>query len=91
MLNIANVKITSVKVKIYSAIAIILYVYGYNYLRFQCVYDVALGGQLGTIYHLTRIECGVDQPEEVRIKIVAPRSNPRIPSVFWVWKSVDNK
>ncbi|XP_059645805.1 NAD(P)H-quinone oxidoreductase subunit K, chloroplastic-like [Cornus florida] len=47
------------------------------------------GGLLASVYHLTRIEYGVDQPEEVCIKVFAPRRNPRIPSVFWVWKSVD--
>ncbi|MFS7940099.1 putative NADH dehydrogenase (quinone) [Helianthus anomalus] len=47
------------------SIAVILYVYGYNYLRSQCAYDVALGGLLASVYHLTRIEYGVDQPEEV--------------------------
>ncbi|GJV50919.1 NADH dehydrogenase subunit J, chloroplast [Tanacetum coccineum] len=71
------------------SIAVILYVYGYNYLRSQCAYDVAPGGLLASVYHLTRIEYGVDQPEEVCIKVFAPRRDPRIPSVFWVWKSVD--
>ncbi|KAJ0801774.1 putative NADH dehydrogenase (quinone) [Helianthus annuus] len=71
------------------SIAVILYVYGYNYLRSQCAYDVAPGGLLASVYHLTRIEYGVDQPEEVCIKVFAPRKDPRIPSVFWVWKSVD--
>nr|UKB86495.1 ClpP1 [Campsis grandiflora] len=47
------------------------------------------GGLLASVYHLTRIEYGVDQPEEVCIKVFASRRNPRIPSVFWVWKSVD--
>ena len=65
------------------------YIYGYNYLRSQCAYDVAPGGLLASVYHLTRIEYGVDQPEEVCIKVFAQRRNPRIPSVFWVWKSVD--
>ncbi|KAI3797151.1 hypothetical protein L1987_32404 [Smallanthus sonchifolius] len=46
------------------SIAVILYVYGYNYLRSQCAYDVAPGGLLASVYHLTRIEYGVDQPEE---------------------------
>nr|UFH83512.1 NADH-plastoquinone oxidoreductase subunit J [Hymenidium amabile]WNH40518.1 NADH-plastoquinone oxidoreductase subunit J [Hymenidium amabile] len=66
-----------------------IYIYGYNYLRSQCAYDVAPGGLLASVYHLTRIEYGVDQPEEVCIKVFSPRKNPRIPSVFWVWKSVD--
>ncbi|KAJ0803695.1 putative NADH dehydrogenase (quinone) [Helianthus annuus] len=56
------------------SIAVILYVYGYNYLR----------SNVPMI-----IEYGVDQPEEVCIKVFAPRKDPRIPSVFWVWKSVD--
>ncbi|KAJ0735104.1 putative NADH dehydrogenase (quinone) [Helianthus annuus] len=71
------------------SIAVILYVYGYNYLRSQCAYDVAPGGLLASVYHLTRIEYGVDQPEEVCIKVFSPRKDPRIPSVFWIWKSVD--
>lgn len=66
-----------------------MYIYGYNYLRSQCAYDVAPGGLLASVYHLTRIEYGVDQPEEVCIKVFAPRSNPKIPSVFWVWKSAN--
>lgn len=55
------------------SIAVILYVYGYNYLRSQCAYDVAPGGLLASVYHLTRIEYGADQPEEVCIKVFAPR------------------
>ena len=70
-------------------IAVILYVYGYNYLCSQCAYDVAPGGLLASVYHLTRIEYSLDQPEEVCIKVFLPRQNPRIPSIFWVWKSVD--
>uniref|UniRef100_A0A6N2NGH3 NADH:ubiquinone oxidoreductase-like 20kDa subunit domain-containing protein n=1 Tax=Salix viminalis TaxID=40686 RepID=A0A6N2NGH3_SALVM len=78
------------KAEDWHSIAVILYVYGYNYLRSQCAYDVAPGGLLASIYHLTRIEYGIlDQPEEVCIKVFAPRKNPRIPSVFWVWKSAD--
>ncbi|CAN6447686.1 unnamed protein product [Victoria cruziana] len=40
------------------------YVYGHNYLRSQCAYDVAPGGLLAFVYHLTRIQVGVDQSEE---------------------------
>nr|XP_029152633.1 uncharacterized protein LOC114927093 [Arachis hypogaea] len=47
------------------------------------------GGLLASVYHLTRIESGIDQPEEVCIKVYVPRKNPRIPSIFWVWKSAD--
>ncbi|XP_054793103.1 NAD(P)H-quinone oxidoreductase subunit K, chloroplastic-like [Prosopis cineraria] len=47
------------------------------------------GGLLASVYHLTRIEYGIDQPEEVCIKVFVSRKNPRIPSIFWVWKSAD--
>ena len=84
-----GIETLQIKPEDWHSIAVILYVYGYNYLRSQCAYDVAPGGLLASVYHLTRIEYGVDQPEEVCIKVFAPRSNPRIPSVFWVWKSAD--
>nr|DAD20093.1 TPA_asm: hypothetical protein HUJ06_021556 [Nelumbo nucifera] len=41
-------------------------------------------GLLASVYHY-EIQYGVDQPEEVCINICA-RRNPRIPSVFWIWK-----
>ena len=44
---------------------------------------------LASVYHLTRLEYGIDQPEKVCIKIFVARKNPRIPSIFWVWKSAD--
>ncbi|KAL4599384.1 hypothetical protein ACB092_11G123200 [Castanea dentata] len=69
------------------SIAVILYVYGYNYLRSQCAYNVASGGILASVYHLMKVAYGIDQPKEVCIKVFAPRWNPRIPSIFWVWKS----
>ncbi|KVH87470.1 NADH:ubiquinone oxidoreductase, 30kDa subunit, partial [Cynara cardunculus var. scolymus] len=58
------------------SITVILYVYGYNYLCFECAYDVAPGGLLA--------KYGVDQPEEVCIKVFASRRDPRIPSVSGV-------
>nr|YP_009987905.1 NADH dehydrogenase subunit J [Paphiopedilum spicerianum]QNL17701.1 NADH dehydrogenase subunit J [Paphiopedilum spicerianum] len=64
-------------------------VYGYNYLRSQCAYDVAPDGFLASVYHLTKIRYGIDKPEEVCIKVFAPRSNSRTPSVFWIWRSTD--
>ncbi|QCE13737.1 NADH dehydrogenase I subunit K [Vigna unguiculata] len=84
-----GIETLQIKPEDWHSIAVILYVYGYNYLRSQCAYDVAPGGLLASVYHLTRIEYGIDQPEEVCIKVFASRRNPRIPSVFWVWKSAD--
>ncbi|KAI3843245.1 hypothetical protein MKX03_030742, partial [Papaver bracteatum] len=38
-----------------------------TFFKYQssCAYDVAPGGLLASVYHLTRIEYGVDQPEEI--------------------------
>ncbi|KAL0748763.1 hypothetical protein Bca101_030765 [Brassica carinata] len=84
-----GIETLQIKPEDWHSIAVILYVYDYNYLRSQCAYDVAPGGLLASVYHLTRIEYGVNQAEEVSIKVFTHRSNPRIPSVFWVWKSTD--
>ncbi|EYU40231.1 hypothetical protein MIMGU_mgv1a020691mg, partial [Erythranthe guttata] len=51
-----------IKPEDWHSIVVNLYVYGYNYLSSKCAYDVAPGGLLATVYHLTRIEYGVDQP-----------------------------
>ncbi|KAF8098583.1 hypothetical protein N665_0263s0012 [Sinapis alba] len=60
-----GIKMLQIKPEDWHSIAVILYVYVYNYLRSQCAYDVAPGGLLASV------------------------SNPKIPSVFWVWKSTD--
>ncbi|KAH0440297.1 hypothetical protein IEQ34_023854 [Dendrobium chrysotoxum] len=65
------------KTEDWDSIAVISYVYGYNYLRSQCAYDVAPGGFLASVYH----------QNTVCIKVFAPRSNPQTPSVFWIWRS----
>ena len=67
-----GVETLQIKPEDWHSISVILYVYGYNYLRSQCAYDVAPGGLLASVYHLTRIEYGVDQPEEVCIKVFVP-------------------
>nr|UCU08784.1 NADH-plastoquinone oxidoreductase subunit J [Cycas schumanniana] len=72
-----------------ASVAVALYVYGFNYLRSQCAYDVAPGGSLASVYHLTNIQDDADQPEEICIKVFVPRKNPRITSIFWIWKSAD--
>ncbi|KAL3498051.1 hypothetical protein ACH5RR_040783 [Cinchona calisaya] len=59
-----GIETLQIKTDDWHSIALIIYIYGYNYLRSQCAYDVALGGLLASMYHLTRIEYGADQPEE---------------------------
>ncbi|KAF1864828.1 hypothetical protein Lal_00031787 [Lupinus albus] len=65
-----GIKTLQIKPLDWHSIAVSLYVYGYNYLRSQCAYDVAPGGLLASVYHLMRIECGIDQPEEICIKFL---------------------
>lgn len=56
----------------------------------QCGYDSAPGGDLVSVYHLAKL---VDNPqdkiEEVRIKVFVPRTNPSVPSVYWIWRTAD--
>ena len=79
-----GIETLQIKLGDWHSITIILYVYGYNYLHSQCAYDAALGRLLANVYHLMRIVYGIDEPEEVCIKVFAPRWNPRILSVFWL-------
>ncbi|KAL2922386.1 NAD(P)H-quinone oxidoreductase subunit J chloroplastic [Bienertia sinuspersici] len=50
-----GVETLQIKSEDWHSIAVILYVYGYNYLCSQFAYDVAPGGLLASVYHLTRI------------------------------------
>uniref|UniRef100_A0A3Q7ECE6 NADH:ubiquinone oxidoreductase 30kDa subunit domain-containing protein n=1 Tax=Solanum lycopersicum TaxID=4081 RepID=A0A3Q7ECE6_SOLLC len=38
-----------------------------------------------------RIEDGVAKLEDLCIKVFASRRDTRIPSVFWIWKSIDSQ
>ncbi|CAN0931442.1 NAD(P)H-quinone oxidoreductase subunit J, chloroplastic [Linum grandiflorum] len=71
-----GIETLQIKPEDWHSIAVIFYVYGYNYLRCQCAYDVAPGGLLSSVYHLTRIEYGIDQPEEVCIKYLPRGLSP---------------
>nr|WP_290224371.1 NAD(P)H-quinone oxidoreductase subunit J [Trichocoleus desertorum] len=70
-------------------IATALYAYGFNYLRCQGGYDSGPGQELVSFYDLTKVGDYSDRPDEVRIKVFLPREDPRIPSVYWVWKTAD--
>lgn len=70
-------------------IATALYAYGFNYLQCQCGYDSGPGQDLVSMYHLVKLSDDADRPEEVRIKVFVPREDPRVPSVYWIWKAVD--
>lgn len=70
-------------------LATALYAYGFNYLQCQCGYDVGPGEELVSMYHLVKVEDDVTEPEEVRVKVFLPREDPRVPSVYWIWKAAD--
>lgn len=66
-----------------------LFKYGFNYLRSQLAYDSEPGGDLVSVYHLVQMTDTADQPDEVCIKVFLPRTNPKVPSVFSIWKTAD--
>jgi len=66
-----------------------LYAYGFNYLQCQCAYDTGPGSELVSTYHLIKLSDNADRPEEVRVKVFVPREDPRVPSVYWIWKTAD--
>ncbi|KAG8369420.1 hypothetical protein BUALT_Bualt14G0009700 [Buddleja alternifolia] len=61
--NYQGIETLQIKQEDWHSIAVILNVYGYNYLRCQCAYDVAPG-------HLTRIEYGVVNEKRARQEIL---------------------
>nr|YP_010889752.1 NADH-plastoquinone oxidoreductase subunit J [Pyrrosia adnascens]YP_010889839.1 NADH-plastoquinone oxidoreductase subunit J [Pyrrosia hastata]WJJ69600.1 NADH-plastoquinone oxidoreductase subunit J [Pyrrosia adnascens]WJJ69687.1 NADH-plastoquinone oxidoreductase subunit J [Pyrrosia hastata] len=84
-----GVEILQIKSEEWLSVAVAPYAYGFNYLRSQCAYDSAPGGYLVSVYHLTQVRDHSDQLEEVCVKIFVPRINPRIPSVYWIWRGSD--
>lgn len=70
-------------------VAMALYNYGFNYLQCQGAYDLGPGKQLVSFYHLIKVADNVTKPEEVRIKVFLDRENPRVPSVYWIWRGAD--
>jgi NAD(P)H-quinone oxidoreductase subunit J len=66
-----------------------LYAYGFNYLRCQGGYDAGPGSDLVSVYELVKLSDNADRPEEVRVKVFLPREDPRIESVYWIWKTAD--
>jgi NAD(P)H-quinone oxidoreductase subunit J len=62
---------------------------GFNYLQCQGGYDAGPGAELVSLYHLLKVADDVVRPEEVRVKVFLPRADPRLPSVYWLWKTAD--
>ncbi len=70
-------------------VATALFAYGFNYLRCQCAYDLGAGQDLVSVYDLVKVSSDADNPEKIRLKVFLPREDPRVPSVYWIWKSAD--
>jgi len=58
-------------------------------LQCQCAYDSGPGQDLVSMYHLIKLSDNADRPEEVRVKVFLPWEDPRVPSVYWIWKTAD--
>ncbi len=63
--------------------------FGFNYLQCQGAYDEGAGKNLVSFYHLVKVSDNADSTEEVRIKVFLPRDNPKVASVYWIWKAAD--
>ncbi|MEL6930920.1 MAG: NAD(P)H-quinone oxidoreductase subunit J [Cyanobacteria bacterium J06600_6] len=87
--DVSNIEMIEVDAELLLPIATALYGYGYNYLQCQGAYDMGPGKELVSFYHLIKVADNVEQPEEVRIKVFLPRDNPKVPSVYWIWKAAD--
>lgn len=88
-LDHAGVEVIKVEADFLLPIATALYAYGFNYLQFQCGMDLGPGQDLVSVYHLIKVSDNADRPDEVRLKVFLPRENPRVPSVYWIWKTAD--
>lgn len=88
-LDASNAEMIKVEPDFLIPFATALYAYGFNYLQCQGAYDAGPGKELVSFYHLIKVGDNADRPEEVRLKVFLPRDNPRVPSVYWIWKTAD--
>ncbi|MEN9227080.1 MAG: NAD(P)H-quinone oxidoreductase subunit J [Gloeomargarita sp. GMQP_bins_120] len=84
-----GVEILRVEREVLLPIATALYGYGFNYLRCQGGYDVGPGQDLVSFYYLVKLADNADRPEEVCLKVFLPRHDPKVPSVYWIWRTAD--
>jgi NAD(P)H-quinone oxidoreductase subunit J len=82
-----GVEIVKVKAADLLPVANTLYNQGYVYLRCQCAYDVGPGDDLVSVYHIMNLN--PKDLRQVRLKVYLPRDNPRVPSVYWIWRTAD--
>lgn len=88
-LDASGVEMLKVDPEFLIPFATALYAYGFNYLQCQGAYDSGPGQDLVSFYHLIKVSDNAEKPEEVRVKVFLPRDNPRVASVYWIWKAAD--
>ena len=84
-----GVEVIKVEPQFLLPISTALFAYGFNYLQCQGAYDEGPGLSLVSFYHLIKVSDHADRPEEVRVKVFLPRADPRVASVYWIWKAAD--
>lgn len=85
----SGVEVIKVEPELLIPFSTALYANGFNCLQCQGGYDLGPGDQLVSFYHLIKVSDSADKPDEVRLKVYLPRENPKVPSVFWIWKGAD--
>jgi len=88
-LDASGIEMIKVEADFLVPFASALYSYGFNCLQCQGGYDSGPGCDLVSFYHLIKIEDNCLKPMEVRLKVFLPRENPKVPSVYWIWKGAD--
>jgi NAD(P)H-quinone oxidoreductase subunit J len=88
-LDASGVEMIKVEAELLIPFSNALFANGFNYLQCQGGYDAGPGDQLVSFYHLIKVSDNADQPDEVRLKVFLPREDPKVPSVFWIWKGAD--
>ncbi|ELR97502.1 NAD(P)H-quinone oxidoreductase subunit J [Gloeocapsa sp. PCC 73106] len=84
-----GVELVKIEPELLLPIAKALYDLGFNYLQCQGAYDLGPGKELVSFYHLLKLDDNASNPEEIRLKVFLPRDNPRVSSVYWIWKAAD--
>ncbi|BAQ60208.1 NAD(P)H-quinone oxidoreductase chain J [Geminocystis sp. NIES-3708] len=85
----SGIELIKVEAEYLIPIATALYAYGFNYLQCQGAYDLGAGKELVSFYHLIKVSDNVTSPEEIRIKVYLNREDPKVPSLYWIWKAAD--
>lgn len=84
-----GVEVITVEPQFLIPICTALFAYGFNYLQCQGAYDEGPGQRLVSFYHLAKLSDDATDPEEVRVKVFLSREEPKVPSVYWIWKAAD--